>query len=133
MPFPPAAAVVRSYSNARAEATGVKIIATSGFHTDPYYEADHWARAATHDQLVALLLHECAVGIDAHDREPTPDHERTGVRPGLLKVATGYWAARPQERQWLRVVAEVHRAHGASCTDPHGARHLRARAAGPPK
>lgn len=92
-----------------SRATGVKIIATSGFHTDPYYEPGHWARAATHDQLVAFLLHECAAGIDAHDCEPTPDQEHTGVRPGLLKVATGYWAARPQERQWLRAVAEVHR------------------------
>lgn len=91
-----------------SRATGVKIIATSGFHTDSYYAASHWARSASHDQLVALLLHECVAGIDANDGEPTPDREPTGVRPGLLKVATSYWAARPQERQWLRAVAEVH-------------------------
>ena len=88
--------------------TGVKIIATSGFHTDPYYEEGHWARSAGHDQLVAMLLHECVAGIDADDGEPTPGREPTGVRPGLLKVATSYWAARPQERLWLRAVAEVH-------------------------
>lgn len=92
--------------------TGVNVIATTGFHTVAYYASDHWARLADHDRLVSVLLRECEVGIDANDDEPTPQSARTGVRPGLVKVATSYWAARPDELTWLRVVAEVHRRTG---------------------
>lgn len=92
--------------------SGVAVIATSGFHTDPYYDPTHWARSAHHDHLVELILHECDAGIDAVDDEPSTDREPTGVRPGLLKVATSYWAAGPQEQRWLRAVAEVHQRTG---------------------
>jgi 5-phospho-D-xylono-1,4-lactonase len=95
-----------------SEATGVQVIATTGFHTLSYYEARHWARSASHRQVVEALLHECAEGITPDDREPVEGTPSTEVRPGLVKVATSYWAARPEEARWLRAVAEVHQRTG---------------------
>ncbi|HEX3796949.1 MAG TPA: hypothetical protein VHV57_20815 [Acidimicrobiales bacterium] len=60
-----------------AETSGMQIVAATGFYTEqvgiPYY----W-KARTEEEIADLYLHEISNGIG-----------RTGIRPGVIKVATG--------------------------------------------
>lgn len=91
--------------------TGIHIVATAGFHRATSYPDRHWARRYPVDLLTSVLLGEVADGIDRWDLAG-PVVESTGVRPGVLKLATGLDAIDPIEHRMLRAVAAVHRASG---------------------
>jgi 5-phospho-D-xylono-1,4-lactonase len=91
--------------------TGVHVLATAGWHSADYYDDGHWLHRYPDDVLARALLDECVDGIDRYDYTG-PYPERTSVRPGLLKVATGFWRARPSELAAIRAVGVVHRVTG---------------------
>ncbi len=91
--------------------TGVNVVATAGFHRSTSYPERHWARRYPVDLLTSVLLAEVADGIDRWDLAG-PVVESTGVRPGVLKLATGQDTIDPIEHRMLRAVAAVHRASG---------------------
>jgi predicted metal-dependent phosphotriesterase family hydrolase len=86
-----------------ARAAGIHVVATAGLHKQEYYDGLHWARRYSSDQIAALLIDECRLGLDRWDH-CGPFVERTEVRPGLLKLATGYNAIRPMERRAIEAV-----------------------------
>jgi phosphotriesterase-related protein len=86
-----------------AEATGLKIVATSGF----YVEACHPAF------VVAQSVDELADGLI---RELTDEVEGTGIRTGLLKAATSRPVLEGPEEKCSRAVARAQRATGAAIT-----------------
>lgn len=94
-----------------SEQSGVHVIATAGFHTADYYDDRHWLHRYPYDIVARALREECVNGIDRFDYVG-PYPERTSVRPGMLKVATGYWRARPVELTAIRVVGAIHRETG---------------------
>jgi predicted metal-dependent phosphotriesterase family hydrolase len=91
--------------------TGVNVVATAGFHRSTSYPERHWARRYPVDLLTSVLLEEVANGIDRWDLAG-PVVESTGVRPGVLKLATGHDVIDPIEHRMLRAVAAAHRASG---------------------
>jgi phosphotriesterase-related protein len=70
-----------------AQATGVQIIAATGFHKDRYYPADHWARRYDADRITELLIAEARVGIDASGYA-APVIERRSARAGIIKAGS---------------------------------------------
>ena len=91
--------------------TGIHIVATAGFHRSSSYPERHWARRYPVDLLTSVLLGEVIHGIDRWDLAG-PVISSTGVRPGVLKVATGHNVIDPIEHRMLRAVAAVHRESG---------------------
>ncbi len=94
-----------------SRATGVTIIATTGFHRAATYPARHWVHRYPIDVLTAVVADEVATGVDAWDLVG-PAVERTGVRPGVLKLSTSHDRIDPVEQRMLSAVAAVHRSSG---------------------
>ncbi|MDR7418429.1 MAG: phosphotriesterase-related protein [Armatimonadota bacterium] len=86
-----------------SEASGLRIIATSGF----YIEACHPDFVATQsvDELADGLVRELTEGVDG-----------TGIRTGLLKAAVGRTVVEGPEEKCARAVARAQRATGAAIT-----------------
>jgi phosphotriesterase-related protein len=70
-----------------AQATGLQLIAATGFHKDRYYAADHWARSYGVDQITELLVAEARDGIDAYGYS-APRIERTSAKAGIIKIGS---------------------------------------------
>jgi phosphotriesterase-related protein len=87
-------------------ATGVNVIAASGFHKQDYYGDLHWAMLYPEEVLLDLIVQECEQGIDQYDYAG-PCVERTAIRPGLLKAAGDYNRLRKREEMWLHVAAHA--------------------------
>ncbi|MBI4279913.1 MAG: phosphotriesterase-related protein [Armatimonadetes bacterium] len=86
-----------------SEASGIKIIATSGFyveHCHPGFVAEQ-----SIEQLAEGLVREITEGVD-----------RTGIRTGLLKSAISRPVVEGPEEKCARAVARAQRATGASIT-----------------
>ena len=86
-----------------AEATGLRIIATSGFYVEQCHPA--FVATQTIDQLAEGLVRELTEGV-----------EDTGIRTGLLKAATSRPALEGPEVKCARAVARAQRATGAAIT-----------------
>jgi len=86
-----------------AEATGLRIIATSGFYVEQCHPA--FVATQTIDQLAEGLVRELTEGVDG-----------TGIRTGLLKAATSRPALEGPEAKCARAVARAQRATGAAIT-----------------
>jgi len=81
-----------------SEATGVNIIASTGFYRECSYP--DYVERETADQLAARMIRECTAGIDD-----------TGIRPGILaEIATEYGVGRisPLEEKVFTAVAYAH-------------------------
>ncbi len=86
-----------------SEATGLKIVATSGFYVEHCHPAFIGER--TVDELCADLVGEIVDGVEA-----------TGVRTGLLKSAISRPVVEGPEEKCARAVARAHLATGATIT-----------------
>jgi phosphotriesterase-related protein len=75
--------------------SGVHVIAPTGLHQERFYDARHWSRRASVDELVELYVADVETGIDAEDYGG-PIVRRTGHRAGVIKV--GGSGAFPSER-----------------------------------
>jgi phosphotriesterase-related protein len=98
-----------------ARRTGVVIVAATGFHKSAYYQRSHWLRTAGPDRLRDLMVADLTEGIDAADYA-APWVERTGVRAGIIKVATEHHAITDVQRRVFSAAAEAHLATGAPIT-----------------
>jgi len=83
-----------------SERSGVNVVAATGFWEGNSYP--DWANAASIDQLYTVMVRELCDGIDD-----------TGVRAGVIKVATGKDAITRPEANVLRAAARVQRDIGA--------------------
>ncbi|HEY8472617.1 MAG TPA: hypothetical protein VIL37_08270 [Natronosporangium sp.] len=90
-----------------AERTGVTIIATTGFHKDRYYAADHWVRDYDVDLIADLLVAEYTDGMEVSGYGG-PRVRRIPARPGAIKVATSAPEPTPTERKLVAAAGQAH-------------------------
>jgi 5-phospho-D-xylono-1,4-lactonase len=67
--------------------TGAQIVATTGFHTPHYYEANHWSTQLPVGTIADLLVAEVTEGMDRFSHGG-PVVSRLAARAGLVKVAS---------------------------------------------
>lgn len=93
-------------------ASGVRVVAATGFHRDAHYRADHWVHRASTGAMLDVLTADITVGIDASDWSG-PFQSATDVRAGIIKLGASYQAISPSERSRLEVGVEAARLTGA--------------------
>ena len=74
-----------------SKATGLHIIAATGFHKPVYYSDAHWMHHYTDEQIVELLVGEIEDGMDDWGLVG-PYQRRSEARAGVIKIATDYHA-----------------------------------------
>lgn len=96
---------------ALSEATGLHVIAATGFHRDAHYPPGHWVYREPDDVLLEVLLTDLRQGMDARDWQgPVP--VLTPHRAGIVKLGASYQRITAAERRRLEVGAEAARRTG---------------------
>jgi predicted metal-dependent phosphotriesterase family hydrolase len=96
-----------------AEATGVVIVAASGYHRDAHYPADHWVHAATVETLADRIVADLTVGMhpaDWLDPGLPPD----AARAGAIKGGASYHRISRSEARRLDAIGGASAATGAA-------------------
>lgn len=91
--------------------TGVQIIAATGFHTERYYDTNHWLFQYSPEQIAKLFQAEIEDGMDQWGYRG-PLVQRSSARAGVLKVATGYYSWNENTDRWFEAAAVAHAATG---------------------
>jgi len=87
-----------------SEATGIPIIAASGYHRDAHYPAGHWAHDASVDTLAERIVRDLKVGMHPTDWTD-PDAAPDLARAGAIKAGASYHHASEAERRRLEACA----------------------------
>ena len=96
-----------------AEATGVTIVAATGYHRDWHYPADHWVHAAPVELLADRIVADLTVGMhpaDWLDPGLPPDPARAGA----IKGGASYHRITRGERRRLEAIGGASAATGAA-------------------
>lgn len=96
-----------------ADATGVAIVAASGYHRDAHYPAGHWVHDATVETLADRILADLRIGMhpaDWNDLSLPPDPARAGA----IKGGASYHHISASERRRLEAIAGASAATGAA-------------------
>jgi phosphotriesterase-related protein len=94
-----------------ARRTGATVIATTGFHRDRYYAADHWVHAYDAERIADLMVAEHTDGMEVSGYGG-PYVERIAARPGAIKLAFSGPEPTPTERKLAAAVAMAQRRTG---------------------
>ena len=86
-----------------AAATGVAVIAATGYHRDVHYPPGHWVHDATTDLLARRVVADLTAGM--HPRDWEGDAEPDPARAGVIKVGASYQRVSPGERRRLEAAA----------------------------
>jgi phosphotriesterase-related protein len=95
-----------------AEATGLHVVAATGYHRDAHYPQNHWVREATVDLLAQRILTDLREGMHPNDwlnHEPLDP-----ARAGVIKAGASYQHISPLEERRLVAAAMGHRETGAA-------------------
>jgi phosphotriesterase-related protein len=94
-----------------AEATGVHIVAATGYHRDAHYPEGHWVRDASVELLAERILADLKQGMHPQDwmTEAPPDPARAGV----IKAGASYQHISRLEQKRLVAAAIASRETGA--------------------
>ena len=95
-----------------AEATGVAIVAATGYHRDAHYAADGWVARADTDLLAERIVTDLVVGMHPTDWEGKADPDP--ARAGAIKAGASYHVISPAERRRLEAAAIGSRRSGAA-------------------
>ncbi len=98
---------------ATANATGVAIIAATGYHRDAHYPDGHWVNDAPVETRAERIVADLEVGMhpaDWNDPHLPPDAARAGV----IKAGASYHHISPGERRRLEAAAIGSRRTGAA-------------------
>lgn len=87
--------------------TGVQIIAATGFHTERYYDTNHWLYQYPVEQIAELFRAEIEEGMDQWGYRG-PLVRRSTAKAGVLKVATGYYSWNNNTDRWFEAAAMAH-------------------------
>jgi predicted metal-dependent phosphotriesterase family hydrolase len=96
-----------------AEATGVHVVAASGYHRDAHYPPGHWVHDAPIDVLAERIVAELERGMHPHDWTD-PDAALDEARAGAIKGGGSYHHVTPSERRRLEAIAIAARATGVA-------------------
>jgi 5-phospho-D-xylono-1,4-lactonase len=72
---------------AASQKTGVKIIASTGFHKLVFYPEDHWIHTVDEQKLSELFIDELKNGMYA-DGDTSWPRKQTTAKPGIIKTAS---------------------------------------------
>jgi predicted metal-dependent phosphotriesterase family hydrolase len=91
-----------------SQATGLKVVHTTGAHHQGHYPDGHELRERTIDQLTERFISDIEAGFkNQHDEtETTP--EGHPIRAGMVKAGIRYWTIGPFETRVLTAVAQTH-------------------------
>ncbi|NAZ83199.1 aryldialkylphosphatase [Kineococcus sp. R8] len=87
-------------------ATGVHVVAATGYHRDAHYRGDHWVQRATREQLLRAVVADVRDGMDASDWT-SPFRETSPARAGIIKAGASYQRISRGERLRLEVCVEA--------------------------
>jgi 5-phospho-D-xylono-1,4-lactonase len=96
---------------ALSSATGVHVIAATGFHRDAHYPSGHWVYREPVGVLLEVMLADLTDGMDARDWQgPAP--RPTGHRAGIIKLGASYQRISASEARRFEAGAEAARRTG---------------------
>jgi phosphotriesterase-related protein len=95
-----------------SRATGVHVVASTGFHKPSYYLDSHWRYRYPVEEVAGLLAAEITDGMDQGGYEG-PIVKRSAARAGIIKVGTDYQAIRAAERTAFEAAGLAHERTGA--------------------
>lgn len=96
-----------------SDATGVPIIAATGYHRDAHYPAGHWVHGAPVELLAERVVTELTAGMHPADWDD-PDRPLDPARAGAIKAGASYHRISPGERRRLEAAAIGARAAGVA-------------------
>ena len=96
-----------------ADATGVPIIAASGYHRDAHYPEGHWVHRATVETLAARVFADLTEGMHPADWLD-PSLPLDPARAGAIKGGASYHHISRGERRRLEAIAAASAATGAA-------------------
>ena len=94
-----------------AEATGVHVVAATGYHRDAHYPQGHWVREAAVELLAERILTDLKEGM--HPDDWLTDASLDPARAGVIKAGASYQHISPLEERRLVAAAIGHRETGA--------------------
>lgn len=86
-----------------SERSGVRIIATTGFHRDCFYPENHFFRSETVDRLAKRLVDEIENGMIDYS-----DGSQTEIKAGLVKFSSEYHHVPPLAEKAAHAAAIAH-------------------------
>jgi phosphotriesterase-related protein len=95
-----------------SEDTELYIIAATGFHTSRFYPRDSWVNTAGTDEIADLFISEIVEGMYEYD-PANPFKVQSGIRAGIIKIATGERGLTPLYEKIFRAAVKAHRITGA--------------------
>jgi 5-phospho-D-xylono-1,4-lactonase len=95
-----------------AEATGIHIVAATGYHRDAHYPPSHWVREASVEFLAERILTDLKDGM--HPADWLTDVPLDRARAGVIKAGASYQRISPLEERRLIAAAMGHRETGAA-------------------
>ena len=95
-----------------AEATGVPVIAASGYHRDAHYPAGHWVYETPLEVLADRIVTDLTVGMHPADWDD-PSLPLDAARAGAIKGGASYHHISPAERRRLEAIGGASAATGA--------------------
>jgi len=87
-----------------SRATGMPIIASTGYHRDAHYPNGHWVYTASVDVLAERIIRDLETGMDPGDWTD-PSAEPDPARAGAIKAGASYHHASDAERRRLEAAA----------------------------
>jgi predicted metal-dependent phosphotriesterase family hydrolase len=95
-----------------AKATGVHIVAATGYHRDEHYPSGHWVREATVEVLAQRILADLREGM--HPDDWLTDAPLDSARAGVIKAGASYQRISSLEQRRLVAAAMGQRETGAA-------------------
>ncbi|HEY6570159.1 MAG TPA: hypothetical protein VIZ22_07720 [Candidatus Limnocylindrales bacterium] len=96
-----------------ADATGLTIIAASGYHRDTHYPDGHWVHAATVETLADRIVTDLTVGMHPSDWND-PGLPLDPARAGAIKGGASYHRITRSEQRRLEAIAGAASGTGAA-------------------
>jgi phosphotriesterase-related protein len=113
--------LIDSYRNSRKEARAFRRLGGraivdaqpfGGFHTSRFYPRDSWVNTAGTDEIADLFISEIVEGMYEYD-PANPFKVQSGIRAGIIKIATGERGLTPLYEKIFRAAVKAHRITGA--------------------
>jgi phosphotriesterase-related protein len=95
-----------------SRATGVHVIAATGFHKPVYYLDSHWRNRLSTEDIAKLFIEEISDGMDAFGFDG-PTRKLTTARAGVIKAASDYQKITRASEIGFAAAAIAHHATGA--------------------
>ena len=95
-----------------SQASGIHIVACTGFQRAVYYDNEHWVNKYDLEDVARLIAEEVTEGIEINNYNG-PIIKRSKAKAGVIKFATHYNCIRPMELKALIAACIVSRETGA--------------------